>query len=132
MSEATFGGETFDAKIDGPRLKGQLELVRQFMLDGRWHDLEEIARSTGTSMLSVSARVRDLRKPQFGGYMLEVKRVGQSGLWHNSQISAIAHLHAARLLGCGLPVSPLAQQQVAAGLAVRPVAVGVAGWRARQ
>jgi len=81
MSEATFGGETFDAKIDGPRLKGQLELVRQFMLDGRWHDLEEIARSTGTSMLSVSARVRDLRKPQFGGYMLEVKRVGQSGLW---------------------------------------------------
>ena len=38
-------------------------------------------RSTSTSMLSVSARVRDLRKPQFGGYMLEVKRVGQSGLW---------------------------------------------------
>ena len=81
MSEATFGGETFDAKFDGPRLKGQLERVRQFMLDGRWHDLEEIARSTSTSMLSVSARVRDLRKPQFGGYMLEVKRVGQSGLW---------------------------------------------------
>ena len=81
MSEATFGGETFDAVIDGPRLKGQLERVRQFMSDGRWHDLEEIARSTSTSMLSVSARVRDLRKPQFGGYVLEVKRVGNSGLW---------------------------------------------------
>lgn len=75
-----FDGETFDAKLDGPRLNKHMTRVRDFMSDGRWHDLEEIARETGTSMLSVSARVRDLRKPRFGGWTVEVKRIS-GGLW---------------------------------------------------
>lgn len=81
MTEQTFGGETFDPKLDGPRLKGQLEAVRNFMLDGCWHELSHIALETGTSMLSVGARVRDLRKPQFGGYIVEMRRVS-GGLWY--------------------------------------------------
>jgi len=31
-----FDGETFDDKLDGPRLTKQLERVREFMLDRVW------------------------------------------------------------------------------------------------
>jgi len=66
VSGELFDGHTFDEKADKDRLSRQLELVRAAMLDGAWRTLEEIERLTGAPPASVSARLRDLRKPKFG------------------------------------------------------------------
>ncbi len=73
---AQFDGETIEAE-DGERLSKQLERVYFLMRDGRWRTLEEIAGATGDSMQSVSARLRDLRKPKFGGHTVERDRLGR-------------------------------------------------------
>ena len=81
-----FGGRTFDRDRDGKRLDKQLEYVRAVMADGEWRTLEEIARAvqtrygTYTPTPSVSARLRDLRKPQFGAGVVEREYV-ERGLW---------------------------------------------------
>lgn len=77
---ARFDGATFDAAKDGARLTGQLERVYAYMADGQWRTLGAIRRATGGSEAGVSARLRDLRKPQFGGHTVERKRV-DGGLW---------------------------------------------------
>jgi uncharacterized membrane protein len=38
---------------------------------GDWWTLAELARATGYPEASISARLRDLRKPKFGGYTVE-------------------------------------------------------------
>ena len=75
-----FGGVTFDAKLDGARLSGQLQAVRDLMADGRWRTLAEIATVVGGSEAGVSARLRDLRKDRFGGHEVNRRRVS-GGLW---------------------------------------------------
>lgn len=86
-----FDGETFDAALDEDRLTTQLERVRAFMLRGHWHTLAEIARAVQGSEASVSARLRDLRKARFGGFIVQRRRRGdpKSGLheyrvWRNT------------------------------------------------
>lgn len=69
-----FSGETFDEELDGPRLRTQLERVKWLMLDGHWRGLLTIARTVGGSEAGVSARLRDLRKEQHGGYIVERRR----------------------------------------------------------
>lgn len=84
-----FAGETYDAKRDKPALTAQLDHVRSHMISRPgWHTLEEIAAAVGLktgvkpSTASVSARLRDLRKTGFGGYMIERRiREGSSRLW---------------------------------------------------
>lgn len=72
-------GATFDAAIDGPRLTSQLEKVREFMADGEWHTLAEIAWAAHGSEAGVSARLRQLRAM---GRLIEKRRRGhRSGLW---------------------------------------------------
>jgi hypothetical protein len=39
--------------------------------------LQDIARETGDPEASISARLRDLRKPQFGGHTVERIRTGE-------------------------------------------------------
>jgi len=56
-----FKGETFDEKRDGQRLRTQLERVRDFMADRRWHTLKEIGTACEAPEASVSARLRDLK-----------------------------------------------------------------------
>jgi hypothetical protein len=57
-------------------LREMLEAVRKFMLDrGGFVTLAEIARELGFPEASVSARLRDLRKPRFGGHLVERRRV---------------------------------------------------------
>jgi hypothetical protein len=75
-----FGGPTFDAERDGSRLMRQLGLVRELMVDSQWRTLAEIGATTGQPEASVSARLRDLRKPRFGGHTVERRYAGQ-GLW---------------------------------------------------
>ena len=70
-----FHGETFDPALDGPRLTSQLEAVRALMIDGLWRSLPYIASVVHGSEAGVSARLRDLRKPQHGRYQVERRRM---------------------------------------------------------
>ena len=73
-------GETFNYARDARRLAGQHARVLAFMRDGWWHTLAEISERTGDPEASVSARLRDLRKPRFGSHVIEREYV-QRGLW---------------------------------------------------
>lgn len=73
----TFDGDTFISTLDGDRLAAQLNRVRQVMLTrGGWFTLAELAALTGAPESSVSARLRDLRKPRFGSWTVERRRRG--------------------------------------------------------
>ena len=74
-----FDGDTYDPEQDHVRLSGQMLKVRNLMADGQWRTLAHIASEVGAPEASVSARLRDLRKPKFGGYAVERARMG-SGL----------------------------------------------------
>lgn len=79
--EVYFDGETYDADKDRVRLTGLLGKVTQLMADGEWRTLHRITAAIGASSeASVSARLRDLRKPRFGGHTVERRRV-IDGLW---------------------------------------------------
>lgn len=74
-------GATYVHQRDGQRLHHQHNRVLTFMRDGRWHSLAEIAEGTGDPEASVSARLRDLRKPRFGSHVIERAYV-ERGLFH--------------------------------------------------
>ncbi len=75
-----FDGSTYDASRDGGRLYAQLYRVRELMADGCWHSLAALSAAAGDPEASISARIRDLRKPKFGGHLVE-RRYVSSGLW---------------------------------------------------
>jgi hypothetical protein len=64
-------GETFVHERDARRLAGQHCRVLALMKDGQYRTLSEISALTGDPEASVSARLRDLRKPKFGAYIVE-------------------------------------------------------------
>lgn len=66
-----FQGESFDPARDGRRLSKQLDAVRTFMLDGKWHTLSEISEVAASPQASVSARLRDLRTPRGGSFIIQ-------------------------------------------------------------
>lgn len=72
----TFGGDTFLPDRDGQRLMTELRLVEAALADGEWWTLAELAQRVGKPEASVSARLRDLRKPKFGGRRVERRYVG--------------------------------------------------------
>jgi hypothetical protein len=77
----TFDGATFDPELDGPRLTSQLAAARALMLDGKWRTIEAVVDALRKSGIhaterSVSARLRDLRKPAHGGWILDKRRIG--------------------------------------------------------
>jgi hypothetical protein len=74
-------GETFDPDLDAPRMGAQLQRVFNVMRDGSWRTYYEIAAITGDPVQSVSARVRDLKKPRFGSRTIERRRRGTGGTW---------------------------------------------------
>ncbi len=78
--ETQFDGETYDESRDGLRLHRQLQTVFDAIKDGRWRTLHAIAEQTGEPEASVSARLRDLRKPKWGGHVVERRYIAQ-GLW---------------------------------------------------
>lgn len=77
-----FDGRTFDYDEDFERLNTQLARVYYIMRDGQWHQIQELADRVGLNATtqSISARIRDLRKPKFGGYTVEHRRL-EDGLW---------------------------------------------------
>lgn len=60
-----------------------MKRVLSLMSDGKWRTLSEIHEAVGGTEASVSARLRDLRKPKFGGYTVLRRRVGdpRRGMW---------------------------------------------------
>lgn len=77
-----FDGHTYDEDRDRERLSTLLGRVYEAMHDTDWWTLAELARHTGGSEASVSARLRDLRKPRFGGHTVQRTRTLLGGLYH--------------------------------------------------
>lgn len=80
MRVERFDGQTFSLDRDGERLTSELQRVKGYVMDGEYHTLAEISAALGYPEASVSARLRDLRKPRFGGYLVEREYVTR-GLW---------------------------------------------------
>jgi len=70
-------------RADEARLTSQLQRVKAALQQQEWLTLAELSEASGGSEASVSARLRDLRKPRFGGYRVERRRVVRwsMGLW---------------------------------------------------
>lgn len=66
-----FSGATYREDRDESRLRNQLERIRDLMLDGVWRTVAEIHDVTGFPEASISAQLRNLRKPKLGGYRVE-------------------------------------------------------------
>lgn len=84
-----WNGDTLDTEINGApyvpardkaRLRTALDRVHDYMQDGAWRSLREISDATNIPTPSVSAHLRSLRKPQFGGYTVDRKHI-ERGLW---------------------------------------------------
>ena len=75
QSEFNFDGSTFEPEHDAMRLSRQHRLVWKTMMNAhKWLTLEEIYRVTNEMPQSVSARLRDFRKPRFGSHIVERRR----------------------------------------------------------
>ena len=78
--DAHFNGDDYQPDRDKERLRGQILRVYPVLKDGRWRTLRAIADTTGDPEASVSAQLRHLRKPRFGGYEIQ-KRYVRNGLY---------------------------------------------------
>lgn len=73
-------GETFRPDRDQSRLDKQSDRVFTLMKDGAWRTKNEMEKLTGDDWASISARLRDYRKPKFGSHRVEKKYL-QDGLF---------------------------------------------------
>lgn len=86
-SSAHFDGSTYKPDFDYSRLTGRQAALWVFMVlesAGAWRSLAEISDATGYPEASVSAGLRDFRKPKWGRHMVEAKRVPcheRAGWW---------------------------------------------------
>ena len=65
-----------DTDEQDARLKRQIVRVYEVMRDGKARTLDELAVEADAPAASVSARIRDLRKPRFGGFAVWTKDRG--------------------------------------------------------
>lgn len=68
------GGSSYEREFDYERLNRQQRRVAELMADGEWRTLAAISTATGDPEASVSARLRDLRRPSMGGFTVERRR----------------------------------------------------------
>ncbi len=73
LENAKFHGESFNEKIDRPRLQGQLERIYKVLEFGEVWDCETLSKMSNVSMGSVPKRISDLRV--YHGYIIECKRL---------------------------------------------------------
>ena len=79
--ERTFG-PAFDPDLDSARISTQMGVVLDYMRRQRgWVTLREAALATNAPEASVSAQLRHLRKPRFGGYEVSKRRRAGAGTW---------------------------------------------------
>lgn len=74
-------GDTYSPVMDEGRLNAQARVVWRAMASGEWQSLAALAAVTGAPEASVSARIRDFRKPEFGGHEVERRRRDASAAW---------------------------------------------------
>jgi len=75
-----FDGPDYVPERDCKRLTNQLNRVKNAMLSGEWKTLSQLEEEIGAPQSSISARLRDLRKPRFGAYNVE-RRYEHNGLY---------------------------------------------------
>lgn len=56
------------------RINDQHDRIKRLMLDGQWRTVREISVALCYPETSVSAQLRHLRKPQFGGFIVHRKK----------------------------------------------------------
>lgn len=88
-SPVTFDGATIVPDRDTGRLAAQLDRVRAAMAGGQWVTLASLAQATGDPEASCSARLRDLRKPKFGGHTIERQYVSR-GLFRYRMVTLLS------------------------------------------
>lgn len=71
-----FSGSDYVASLDEARLTGQILRIFECMKDGKWRTVPEIGLITNDPHTSISAQLRNLRKPEFGGYEVPKRRRG--------------------------------------------------------
>lgn len=76
-------GPAYDEKIDGKRIRTQMERVKWLMLRNptTWLTLRDIAMHLDIPESSASAQLRHLLENKFGGYIVMKRRRGDSGTW---------------------------------------------------
>ena len=84
-----FGGSTYSEPRDGVRLNRQSQIIFDFMKSGEWWTLSAISDATGEPEASISARLRDFRKVEFGGHKVERQYVDK-GLWKYRLLTSVA------------------------------------------
>jgi hypothetical protein len=83
MSQETTFGPTYVESRDGARIHHQMDAIHEYIRDGHWFTLDEVEDVLDYPQASISAQLRHLRKPQFGGHTIEKRYVGD-GLWEYS------------------------------------------------
>lgn len=80
--QSQFGGPDV-TRDDAKRLSKSLGKVYEDMSRGTWVTLDRLALIAGCSVQGASARIRDLRKSQFGGHTIERRRMpgAPAGVW---------------------------------------------------
>ena len=76
---STYGPAYIPDRDEG-RLKAQLYAIWNYIKDQHWFTLAEIEGELGYPQASISAQIRHLRKPKFGGHRI-IKKYIDSGLW---------------------------------------------------
>ena len=76
----TFGPD-YEVPLDAPRIEKQHERIREYMRTVGWKTLAEIESATGDPQSSISAQLRHLRKPKFGGWVVDKRRREGHGTW---------------------------------------------------
>lgn len=72
-----FNGADYNRVQDRERLTGQILRIYDLMKDGQPRTLGQIAEHTCDPEASISAQLRNLRKPRFGGYVVEKENLGK-------------------------------------------------------
>lgn len=75
-----FNGSDYVHLRDAQRLSSQYLRIFNLMRDGEFRSLPDISAATGDPESSISAQLRHMRKPRFGGHTVEKEYRG-SGLW---------------------------------------------------
>lgn len=74
-------------------IRTQFEAVRNNMREGGWWTIEQMrqqlaSEGIGSTETSVSARIRDLRKPAYGGYTIKRRQLTPRSLWEYAMVTA--------------------------------------------
>ena len=79
MNLATYGPAM--TQDDVPRIFTQFDELLNIMLYRGWFTLSQLHDLTGIPEASISAQIRHMKKPQFGSYIVNKRRMPNSAIW---------------------------------------------------